>query len=288
MRVYGVSDLHLDINRLTRQAYDEALHPYHNTPLLNGEHKNDVLLIAGDTAEIRGFRPKDEGTEFATKNRVLKDFEAICAAYKRVIKVVGNHEFYGELLHHGVEDLRGLTKHIDNLFIADNDVIDIEGRVEIIATTLWTDCNKADPVAMEKIRWNLNDYNYIKTLDEHFGIVPIRPQHTVDLYYQNRTWLVDQIERIDPDGTVPVIVMTHHAPIMAHANPQRYGDNAVDYAYAATDLEDVILDNADKVAVYFHGHTHDHKITELGNTVIVTAARGYDDRQYRHQLLLEV
>jgi len=284
VRVYGVTDLHLDLNRLIRTHAGDLV--YHlNGPLVNGEHKNDLLLIAGDTAEINAFRRKDDGVGGTFKRRPLMDLEAICAAYKKVIMIAGNHEFYHEELAEGINALRDATKHIDNLVVADNDVIDIDGRVQVIATTLWTDLRAADPIVMGAVKEGLNDYWHIRKLNENFTFVRIEPYDTVELYRKNREWLVQQVEAIK--GEVPVVVMTHHAPIMAHCNSQ-HGGNLIDYAYAATDLENLILDNDKKVAVYFHGHTHDVRRTPVGDTVIVTAARGYQEKAYTHQILLEV
>jgi 3',5'-cyclic AMP phosphodiesterase CpdA len=149
---------------------------------------------------------------------------------------------------------------------------------------------KRDPLVMHQIKYGLNDYNHIRKFDAHLNEVRIEPADTIDLYEKNRAFLTKALDDLEPDGKVPVIVMTHHAPILAHVNAPLHADavdRALNYAYAATDLENLVLDNADKVALYFHGHTHDQRKTAVGNTMVVTHARGYHEKFFKPLLLLD-
>lgn len=295
MRVFGTSDIHLDINPLSGGRYRAK-----NQVADIEAHPEDVLLLAGDNAEIRSFFPKlfkfgeDASDRLLEKTQVKKDFERICAAYKYVVTLAGNHEFYSGNIDTGVADWREVTADIPNLIILDNETVVLDDKVRIIGTVLWTDMKGGDPQVAQTIKYALNDYNYIRThrmilgvLDEGRG-VRIDPGVTMDAHRTARQFIVDELAKIGPDDHKVTVVMTHHAPVMAHANPQRTGDNVVDYAYACTDMDDIIMDNDAKVAVWFHGHTHDTKLTEIGQTLVATKARGYDDIEFEPLLLLDL
>jgi UDP-2,3-diacylglucosamine pyrophosphatase LpxH len=287
MKVYGITDLHIDVNPLRRDRIGK-LDPYFNEHLLDGTHKDDILLIGGDTAEIRKFKPYHmvDGTDdgYLMKTMVMKGLEDICKAFKHVVMIMGNHEYYQDDLHTGFETLRDLTKHIDNLQLVNNQVVEVEG-IKIIATILWTDLRGADPVVRLKVRRDIWDWTEI---GKHEGgkWKRVDTMDTIKVHNQCRKFLIREVEAINPDDNTPVIVMTHHAMIMAHCNAL-YGGDLCDYAFACTGLDDFVLDNAHKVDVYFHGHTHDRKITEIDGAKMVTWARGYKEPFVDPMLLLD-
>jgi predicted phosphohydrolase len=265
MFIYGTSDLHLDINRL----YDPI--PFYG--------KDSVLLIAGDTAEIASLRKK---------GRTYMDLEAICQAFGQVYAITGNHEYYQGILVQDSKDgdYADVVKDIPNLKVLNNDVVIIDDKVRLIASTMWTDFHKGDPSAIDAAWRGLNDYNYIM-FQEYVGALSstLKPTDIYKIFAENEEFIRNEIEK---DGSSKAtIIMTHHAPIMAHCNSQRHSSSLVDYAYACTVFDDFIVDNSADIDVWFHGHTHDHKQTQIDNTRIVTKARGYNDPQFDPVLLLE-
>ncbi len=299
MRVFGTSDIHLDINPLNGGRY-RIKRPDAGQEWPIEQHPEDVLLLAGDNAEIRNFFPKlfkfgeDKGDQLLEKTQVKKDFERICAAYKYVVTLAGNHEFYGGNIDTGVAEWREACADIPNLIILDNETVVLDGKLRVIGTVLWTDMMKGDPRVMHAIKYALNDYNYIRTNKPILGVIDeghglrIDPGVTMEAHRTARQFVVDELAKIGPDDDITTVVMTHHAPIMAHANPMRTGSDMVDYAYACTDMDDILMDNDEKVAVWFHGHTHDAKLTEVGKTLVATNARGYDEVAFEPLLLLDL
>ena len=292
MKVFGTSDIHLDINSLGLHRTRVIHNPLGGNPLI-AQYPNDTLLIAGDMFEVRsliGDEPLD-GFQTRIKTTVLREFELICEAYKYVVVIFGNHEFYNNAIDRAHDEFAKATSHITNLIKLDNGSVTLDGEVTIYGTTLWTDMNNADAMVQQACRRGMNDYHLILNeggaLNEYGEFRRLLPADTIDLYTRNREWLMTELANIDPDGTVPIIVMTHHAPILGHVNNQRSGFSPVNFAYAATNLEYPILENDEKVAVWFHGHTHDHKTTEVGKTVVVTAARGYYEEAFEPVLLLD-
>lgn len=287
-KVYGISDLHLDINPLQKSVVNGAV---------NGDPEG-ILLLAGDTAEVNSFRPRIKLTEeeknqlvktgelngevgTVTKSRVMLDFEMICAAYHAVYVIFGNHEYYHGTIGQSEQEFRELIAHIPNAHFLHNEVVEVDG-LRIVASMLWTDMRNRDPMVMCVCGQSMNDYVYIDIVSpsDILAVRGFNPVDSVEQYEKNLAFVKSALEAIPEDDELVTIVMTHHAPCMAHANPQRTGGSLADYAYAATTFEPLIYDHADKVAVFFHGHTHDRKITEFEPTALVTHARGYYDKDF--------
>jgi UDP-2,3-diacylglucosamine pyrophosphatase LpxH len=300
MKIYGTSDLHLDINPLMRDQTGKLVDHDKNAPFFE-DHKNDTLLIAGDTAEVQAFVRREiivgidaEGKPEIgrAKSPVMNNLETICANYKHVVLIFGNHEFYNEVIDHAFTNFKEMTAHIKNLTVLENETIVLDDTVKIVGTVMWTDLKKRDSTVMNVVQRNMNDYFYIgKITNDPTELDPVFrrliPDDTADLFDVAKDFLTKEIQAHTTD--MPLIVMTHHAPIMNHANPQRRGGTMdyVDFAYATAQLDNLILDNDKKIDVWFHGHTHDHKRTEVGDTVVVTKARGYHDKAFDPVLLLD-
>ena len=221
-----------------------------------------ILLIAGDTCEVNSL--KNPG--------MIAQMEKICAAYDHVYAICGNHEFYGTFIETGVDVYRKYVKHIPNFTVLDNEVVDL-GDYLLVATTLWTDFNKEDPQVMWVCGRMMNDYVYIfqnADMDYDGPKKAIKPYNTAELHKQAVAFLENALE----NANKPVIVMTHHAPLMAHCNDQRRGAgyDLVNFAYA-TDLPEFVANP--KIAAWIHGHTHDEKVTWFEGTPLQTFARGY-------------
>lgn len=281
-KVYGISDLHLDINALPRKLSprgESVIDPWglNDAGLLLRQtvDKDAFLLIAGDSFQVNSLYYPN----------VIQDFEDICAKFYKVIVIFGNHEYYDGAIGDSEVEFRAATAHIPNVVLLDNEVFEGDG-LRVIGSVLWTDMRKGDDVVKFACMQGMNDYNYIKIHDH--GVGPLRLLHvndTIMMYEKNRAFIKKAIDAIPENDEMATVVMTHHAPCVSHANP--YGNpSALDYAYAATTFEDIIVENEIKVAVFFHGHTHDHKVTEIGSTIVATAARGYADKDFSPMFLL--
>jgi len=241
-----ITDIHLDIGRVPDEIPAKL---------------DTILLIAGDTCEINTLK----------KPGGIGALERICAAYKHVYAICGNHEFYGTCIDFGHDLYRQLTKHIPNFTVLEDETVDI-GDYRLAATTLWTDFKKRDPEVMWMCHHAMNDYVYIfrESINDGEMKKAMRPEYTAELHDQAVAFLEAAIQQTHK----PLIVMTHHAPLMEHCNAQRRGGryDLVNYAYA-TDLPHLVKNP--KIHAWIHGHTHDTKITWQDGTPLQTFARGY-------------
>lgn len=248
MNIYLSSDLHLDIHKLP---------PYEKIPYYGG-----VLLLAGDICESRFY--------FASK-----DLRTICNAFDYVYAIPGNHEYYRDDLNTTVDNIRHDTADIPNFTMLQKDVVALPNGMTLIAATLWTDFNKGNPLMKQTAQYGLNDYNYITNQAQSGHMYGYKSKlHVNDVQMINNDHLKFIIQSLDA-ATGKCIVMTHHAPLVSHANPYASGvQGPMDWAYMS-DLESLIASHDGKLVAWVHGHTHDERLTKVGNVSVMTHARGY-------------
>jgi len=240
MKLAIVSDLHLNSINLSDAFFQETA---------------DVLLIAGDTCESRHLKKFD------------KVFKRICNCYERVFIICGNHEFYYNFHSDTLEQFEKFTKKFSNLQFLNNEVVDFLNGYRLIASTLWTDCNKQNPITMNVVKTAVDDYKLIKVLDPHYR--KLQPADTVKLHKENIQFITEYLNHDK------IIMLTHHAPTLMGCY-----NNQGDYAFAS-DLSDLILNNP-QIKYWFHGHTHNSIEYEVGSCKIISNQRGYSHEQFKN------
>lgn len=236
MKLAIASDLHLDFKDLPDDFFQE---------------KADVLLLAGDTCESRHLK------------KFEKTFKRICNHYKEVFLICGNHEFYHNFYPDTLEEVEKFTSKFDNLFFLNNDVINLHGY-RLIATTLWTDCNKRNPLTVDIVKDVVKDYKLIKVLDTRYH--NLHPRDTIRLNDTNVKFIKEFL------NYEKIIILTHHAPTLMGC----HNDHG-DYAYAS-DLSDLILDNP-RIKYWIHGHTHNSIEYFVGDCKVISNQRGYPSEE---------
>lgn len=229
-----------------------------------------VLLLAGDTCEAR----------FVEKS---KDLRRICRSFDKVYAIAGNHEYYHGDIYMSEDHIRVDTLDIENFNFLQKEAVKLSDEVTLIAATLWTNFNKGDIVAKVKAEFGLNDYRLIRNGSTTYSMVERLTASDIEAINKDHfNFIQDEVKKANK-----CIIMTHHAPIMNHINPEyvRHGD--VNYAYAS-DYSEFILDNTDKIAVWAHGHTHDKRETLVGNTRVITNARGYVPSAFEARKIINV
>jgi predicted phosphodiesterase len=212
----------------------------------------DVVVLAGDIA------PGVQGLMWAREK-----FSG------PIVAVAGNHEFYGKrrLLRH-YEKLRAKADELGDVHFLERDTVIIDG-VRFIGATLWTDfgLNGDQPLAMERARDAMNDYQQIKW---DVG-VPLRPQHILDQHNISRAYIERELSN-KHDG--PTVVVTHHAPSIRSIHEDfRYHDNT---GYASR-LEHLMFEYEPEA--WLHGHVHRPCDYVMGETRVLCNPRGYDGRE---------
>lgn len=233
-----ISDLHLEFSDL----------------VLPG---GDILIISGDACEAKNLKP---GTKY------YRFFQEECAKYNKVIYVMGNHEHYGGYFDKSYNMLQSQVPK--NVHVLENEFVEIDGII-FIGATLWTDCNKRDPITMHALRSSMNDYRVITKKDgENYR--KLTPQDTVYTHAISRQFIFNTVKSFKDR---PVVVVTHHAPSSLSVSECYKQDYHMNGGFV-NNLEDVILDN-ENIKVWTHGHTHDGFDYHIGSTRVMCNPRGY-------------
>ena len=258
MRVNVISDLHLEFDDLELPG-------------------GDVLILSGDVCEAKNIKagsydPNGIMFDFERANRrpdrYIRFFKEECTKYRHVIYVMGNHEHYGFRYDKTYSQL--LLNLPDNVRLLEKESTDIDG-VLFIGATLWTDCNKGDPITMTFLKSSMNDYrivqNYYKDTGKYFKLIP---EFT---YKEHRDTLKYFETVLDANPERKVVVVTHHSPSKQSIKPKYQGDYHMNGGYSS-DLEQFILDHP-QIQVWTHGHTHDTFDYNVGQCRVICNPRGY-------------
>lgn len=251
-----VSDLHLEF------GYQE---------LPGGE----VLILAGDISEARSFKKQFHSTRLTDAKpgayRYYDFFYKECAKYDRVFYVMGNHEHYHGRLDRTKTELEEILPK--NVRILEND-FEIYNGVVYIGATLWTDCDRGNPVSLHQIKYGMNDFRLIKNhyvnKDIYYNLTP---EYTVDIHKNSLAYFQ---KILTEHSSMPCVVISHHAPSHLSIHP-RYKNTPLNGAYVS-DLSDFILDN-ENIRVWVHGHNHDHFDYTIGKTRVIANPKGYEGHE---------
>lgn len=249
MKVRFVSDLHLEFAPYTLPSHEED--------------DQSVLVIAGDLTLPN--KPS------IMTDRALPFFQDVCARFRRVLVVLGNHEFYGGSI------VRTADKYRD--FLKDNDldvvVLDrsawTEDDVMFIGATLWTDCNRGDPLS--GFLWGqMSDSKQIRVGPSKTTAYQYKysASHTMSEHIKDSTYIWEMVKRAKDMG-LKTVVVTHHAPTMASIAPRFVGNNF--NMFYASDMSEKIFDNEPDVML--HGHIHAASDYFIGDTHVMCNPKGY-------------
>jgi len=255
MKLWVLSDLHLDVNRRFPLVLPDPRPPH------------DAVVIAGDICQ--GI---DEGVRFVAGSGLNA---------KPVLYVAGNHEFYDRDRHAELAAGRGEAAKFPNIHLLECDRVAI-GGVEFLGCTLWTDYRYAgvreQARAMHCAAQRLNDHRLISN-----GAGLWLPQHCLDEHQASRAWLAEQLGRRSAHAKV---VITHHAPSRPSVQP-KYKDDLLTAAFAS-DLDDLV----GQASLWVHGHMHAPADYELSGCRVIANPRGYvairEDRGFDPGLVVDV
>jgi predicted phosphodiesterase len=249
LKIAIASDLHLEGRHLD----------------IHEDEGGDILLLAGDIVSIRGYSNWD--TPYYTKF-----FQDCCKRFKHVLMVCGNHEFYRSDITTGVEQLRFFLAQQDlgdKVTVLEDSHVDIHG-VRFIGSTLWTNYDNGDEIAISVGNQCLNDFRLIQNgVDNHFDYKVFHARDSVVLH--NRS--LKEIQRLIYDSKLPIVVMTHHSPSLKSVHEKYQHEWPLNYAFSS-DLDDFILENH-QIKLWVHGHTHDPFDYYIGEARIICNPRGY-------------
>jgi predicted phosphodiesterase len=263
MKIAVCSDLHLEFQDI----------------ILKNEEDAEVLILSGDimTAEDLHNHPPvhpmdpvnipNLGRRQETALR-FRDFLSRCSfQFPHVIYIAGNHEFYHGRWKASLQHLRDECARYPNVYFLEND-IKVIGEVSFIGATLWTDCNKADPLTLHALTDMMNDYRVIR--NDELRFTKLRPAHTMHRHHQTMSYL----KAVLPDlKDKKVVFVGHHTPSHQSIHEMYRGDYLMNGGYHS-DLSEFILDHP-QIVLWTHGHTHEPMDYMIGTTRVVCNPRGY-------------
>ena len=156
MKIKVVSDLHLEFSDI------EIPNNGCDVLILSGD-----IMIAQDMHDHSAPDPYVPGGQAAFGRRVeaamrFRNFlKRVSDAFPHVVYVAGNHEFYHGKFYASIEHLAEECSKFPNVYFLERGYKKID-NVAFIGGTLWTDCNKYDPLTMHALRDMMNDFRIIR------------------------------------------------------------------------------------------------------------------------------
>jgi predicted phosphohydrolase len=232
MRLHILSDLHLEFGPFSAPPVDA-----------------DLVILAGDVHIGR------EGLRWIRHN----------FRYVPVIYVLGNHEFYGEVVPTLYRALKQ-DCHKTNVHLLENDVFEIDDVV-VLGATLWTDfaLNGDHVLAETMANIDMNDFKQIRIAPDYRKFSPADSRA---IHLQSRRWLDESLQKFSGRKTV---VVTHHAPSKRSINAH-YLDDPLNPGFVSN-LEPFIEKH--EPMLWVHGHLHSCADYRIGRTRVLANPRGY-------------
>ena len=265
MKIALCSDLHLEFQDIDLKNTENA----------------EVLILSGDilVAEDLHNHPEmdygtgsninlaDLGRRQSTALRFRDFLKRVSFEFPHVVYIAGNHEFYHGRWKESLTHLREECDKLPNVYFLERD-IKVINEVSFIGATLWTDCNKGDPLTMHALTDMMNDYRIIRN-DEH-GYTKLRPAHSMYRHQQTLAYL----KVVLPDmKDKKVVFVGHHGPSSMSTHPRYVNETLMNGGYRS-ELSEMILDNP-QIKLWTHGHMHDPFDYMIGTTRVVCNPRGY-------------
>jgi DNA repair exonuclease SbcCD nuclease subunit len=263
MIVALASDLHLEFQDINLRNTENA-----EVLILSGD-----IMIAEDLHDHPEVHPMDPtnipnlGRRQSVALR-FRDFLKRCSfQFPHVIYIAGNHEFYHGRWKASLDHLREECAKFPNVYFLEND-IKVINEVYFIGATLWTDCNKGDPLTMHALTDMMNDYRIIR--NDELGYTKLRPAHTAVRHRRTLSYL----KAVLPDmKDKKVVFVGHHTPSYQSIHDKYKKDYLMNGGYHS-DLSEFILDHPE-IKLWTCGHTHDPHMYYISDTLVAANPRGY-------------
>jgi DNA repair exonuclease SbcCD nuclease subunit len=263
MKIALCSDLHLEFEDVDLKNTEGA-----EVLILSGDIMVAEDLHSHPEEKVRVAAMIDSLTRRQTTAQRFRDFLARCSKeFPHVVYVAGNHEFYHGRWIESITHLREECAKFPNVYFLERD-IKVINEVSFIGATLWTDCNKGDPLTLHALTDMMNDYRVIRN-DEH-GYTRLRPAHSMYRHQQTLAYL----KSVLPDmKDKRVVFVGHHGPSAMSTHPRYMNETLMNGGYRS-ELSEMILDNP-QIKLWTHGHMHDPFDYMIGTTRVVCNPRGY-------------
>ncbi len=231
MKIQLLSDIHMEMHKDQGYSFIDSLNP----------DDVDILVMAGDIMYLKFFDN--------AKNKI----EKLLAKYKKIIYVLGNHDFYTSSVH----TIERVVERLRKTFSADRLLIFIEpAKVNIdgynfICGPMWFPFDENNKYFADL----MNDKHYIQ------GFFP--------------KWVYDQNQLFEHlvNGSLMQndIVVTHYLP--SHTCVHPYYKNSQLNRFFVNPMDKLILERKPKLWLF--GHTHEPVDIKIGDTRLICNPFGY-------------
>jgi Icc-related predicted phosphoesterase len=265
MKIALASDLHLEFSDIILKNTENA-----DVLVLSGD-----ILVAEDLHNHPEVHPNDPvvipnlGRIQASAQR-FRDFIKRCSfQFPHVVVIAGNHEFYHGNWKASIQYLRDEYSKFTNVYFLEQELKTIDD-VTFIGGTLWTDCNKGDPLTLHALGDMMNDFRVIR--NDELGFTKLRPAHTMHRHRQTMQFMKVMLPTLTNSK---VVVVGHHAPspLSIHDRYKHNVHSLMNGGYMS-DLSEFILDHP-QIKLWTHGHMHQPFDYKIGDTRVVCNPRGY-------------
>lgn len=243
MKIQLVSDLHIEFSSID----------------IVNKNNADVLILSGDIINLTDLTQNPK--------KYLKFFDNISKNYQHIIYVMGNHESYRRNYYNSIFELKEIFASYPNIHFLNNDHC-IINDVVFIGGTLWTDCNKNDPLTKLELQQKMNDYRLIFNEVEDRRLTP---DDTIGFHYET---LFHFKKKLDQYADKKVVMVTHHTPSKYSIDPRYQHDHLMNGGYFS-DLTQFIKDHP-QIKLWTCGHTHHAHRYYIDNTLVACNPRGYE------------
>jgi predicted phosphodiesterase len=253
MKLAIASDLHLEFQNIKLTNTEEA----------------DVLILAGDICTVKHFHSRVE-----MEKAYYEFFKNCSEQFKHVLYVLGNHEHYNYQFNYTVLDLKRKLADFSNIYVLDNETFELDNKT-FIGSTLWTDMNNECPLTMNAAQFAMPDFKIVKYYDG-VNYRKYSPEQSVKEHYKSLQYIKNVIRNCnDKDHYLErdVIVVTHHSPSHRSIHPKYKHEELMNGAFHNN--LDYMMELADNIKLWVHGHTHDEFDYTIGITRVVCNPRGY-------------
>lgn len=264
--VFG-SDIHLEFGPITH---------------LTNEHNADILILAGDISTPHAWKHNHDSHSRKGKDRQLSFFRDMSTLFPTVIYIPGNHEHYQGDYNSTETILQTELAKFGNIKVG-NHVVHEEQDFVIIANTLWTDFDKANPQSFVYANVGMNDFRIVSKGRDYF-----RAEDAYEIHKEALKMIEQDMQKATEAGK-KIVMVSHHLPSFQVIAPA-FRDSRLNGAYASS-LE-WLMEKYNPV-VWIHGHSHPPVDLMIGQTRLLRNPRGYvnhehsekEDLNYKLQLI---
>jgi Icc-related predicted phosphoesterase len=247
MDVKFISDIHLE--------FDVPMDP----------GKGDVLILAGDILCARHLAGEDPMLS-PYGSQYLEFLEKCSKGYNRVFMVMGNHEHYGYNIDKSYETI---SQHLPENIRLLEDECEIIDDWMFIGSTMWTDCNKQDPITLMHLNDGMNDFRTVRKGDGSAKFLSI---DSYVIHRSSRAYFDKMISEAGERG-LKVFAITHHAPHETSVDDIYKSEQIMNGGFRS-DLSDIMLDRP-QLRYWVHGHMHNKSDYMIGDCRVMANPRGY-------------